>query len=105
MQKVKFIRSHHEFAYSAGDIGLVENEKAAQLLNSGYIIILPEDEEDEINPLPEDFPARDILFTEGYEDVEKIKSTGESLIDIKGIGKGTLKQIEQWFTDNPKKNN
>jgi len=96
--KVKFLKAHPEFAYSAGSVGEVTEENAARLLNSGYIIILPEDgNEDVVNTLPEDFPARDILFAEGFDTAEKVKEAGESILDVKGIGKGTYKQIVAYF--------
>ena len=96
--KVKFQKAHPEFAYSAGDIGLVEDEKAAQLLNTGYVIMLPDDgDNDVVNTITEDFTARDILFAEGFDSAEKVKEAGESITDVKGIGKGTYKQIVAYF--------
>jgi hypothetical protein len=95
--KVKFLKAHHEFAYSAGDIGMVQDDKAAKLLNAGYVIILPDDASAGLsNPLPEDFPGRDLLFEAGFDSVEKIVAAGEAITDVKGIGKGTVKAIEKW---------
>lgn len=96
--KVKFLKAHPEFAYSKGDIGSVTEDNAARLLNSGHIILLPEDSDEGVNnTLPEDFPARDILFAEGFDTAEKVKEAGVSITDVSGIGKGTYKQIVAYF--------
>lgn len=96
--KVKFLKAHPEFSYSAGNVGIVEDEKAAQLLNKGYIMLLPDDSnEGADNTLPEDFPARDILFAEGFDTALAVKGAGEAITDVKGIGKGTYKQIVAYF--------
>jgi hypothetical protein len=99
--KVKFAKAHWLFSYFAGDIGYVTPENAEMLLNGGYALPLPDDgEADKVNPLPEDMPARDILFDQGFDSVDKVKEAGDSLTDIKGIGKGTLKQLAAWFDNN-----
>lgn len=96
--KVKFLKSHPEFAYFKGDVGEITEDNAARLLESGHIIILPEGSgEGDENTLPEDLPARDILFAEGFDTAEKVKEAGESITDIKGIGKATYKQIVAYF--------
>lgn len=98
MAKIKFLKSHHEFAYFAGDIAQVDDDKAAELLNRGYAIILPEDGGDDIvNTLPEDLPGRVALFAAGFETPEAVKEAGDSILDVEGVGKGTLKQIEAYF--------
>jgi hypothetical protein len=93
--KVKFLKSHPGFAYFAGDVGEMEAAKAAALLNKGYVITLPEEsiEVIEDNPLPEDFPARDILWAEGFSSIAQVLEAGESLKAIKGIGKGMYQRI------------
>jgi len=96
--KVKFLKHHPEFSYSAGDIGTVSDDKAASLLKTGHVIVLPEaDEDDKENPLPEDFPARDILFAAGFATPEDVQAAGESITDTKGVGKNTYKQIVAYF--------
>lgn len=94
--KVKFRKSHPEFAYNAGDIGSVTEASAAKLVESGHIILLPEDSADE-NTLPEDMPGRELLFAEGFDTAEKVKEAGESITDIKGIGKATYKLIVEYL--------
>jgi hypothetical protein len=96
--KVKYMRSHPQDAYFVGDIAMVSDEKAAERLKSGHIMLLPEDgDNDKINPLPEDLPARDILFEAGFDTAGKVKEAGESITDVKGIGKGTYRQIVAYF--------
>jgi hypothetical protein len=96
--KVKFTKAHFLFSYFVGDIGYVTPENAEMLLNGGYALPLPDDDDNaKENTLPEDFPARDILFAEGFDTPEKVKEAGESITDVKGIGKGTYKQIAAYF--------
>lgn len=106
MVNVVFRMPHPDYGYFAGQSGKVDAIKAQKLLQDGYIIIAPEKEEpavpadiapmEVINPLPADFPARIILFEAGFDTVDKVLQAGESLTDIKGIGKGTLRQIDNW---------
>jgi hypothetical protein len=95
--KVKWLKAHHAYAYSKGNIGTVDAEKAPVLIEGGYIIPVPDKEDDEVNPLPEDLPVRDLLFENGFDTIEKIKEAGDAITDIKGIGKGTLKTLAEWF--------
>ena len=94
--KVKFRKSHPEFAYYAGDIGSVTEESAAKLLESGHIILLPEDEiEEKENTLPEDLPGRDKLFAAGFGTIESVKEAGESVSDV--LNKTELKKLNTYF--------
>jgi hypothetical protein len=94
--KVKFRKAHPQFAYAEGNVGQVTEDNAALLLESGHVIMLPDDE-DLDNLLPEDMPARDILFKAGYESIEKIREAGDSISEVKGIGKNLLKQIKDYL--------
>lgn len=95
--KVKFLKSHPEFAYNKGDIAVLTNEHAAALHKSGHVMLLPDDEDDEkINPLPEDLPGRDILFRAGFDTVEKIAEAGDSLVDA-GISNTMLKKVKAYL--------
>jgi hypothetical protein len=98
--KVKFNKAHPKLAYFTGDVAKITAHTVSKykLLEKGYVINLPDDEGD-LNTLPEDLPSRDILFEAGYDTIEKIKKAGESLTDVKGVGKGTLKQLETWFEE------
>lgn len=95
--RVKFLKGHPEYAYFKGDVGSLSPEAATALQNSGHVIVIPETE-GENNPLPEDLPARSILFETGIESLDKIKETSdEALLDIDGVGKGTLKKIREYL--------
>lgn len=95
--KVKWVKPHPKYAYFTGDVGSVKADKVKELLDKGYIIPVPSQEDEKKNPLPEDLPARDILFDAGFDTAEKVKEAGESLSDVKGIGRGTLKQLAEYF--------
>jgi hypothetical protein len=94
---VKWLKPHWAYSYSAGETGSVFADVAPSLLKGGFILPAPDKDNDKVNPLPEDLPVRDLLFENGFETVEKIKEAGEAITDIKGIGKGTLKQLAEWF--------
>jgi hypothetical protein len=94
--KVKWIKAHPAFAYSAGNIGSVTDKNAAMLLNGGFIIILPEEEEEKTNPLPDDLPGRGPLFASGFDNLEKIKEAGDSILDT-GISNATLKKVKKYL--------
>ncbi len=105
MVNVVFRTPHPDYGYFAGQSGKIDAVKAQKLLQEGYIIIAPEKEDsgipptdplEVINPLPPDFPARIILFEAGFDTIDKVLQAGESLTDIKGIGKGTIRQIDNW---------
>jgi hypothetical protein len=94
--KVKFRKSHPEFAYFAGDVAAISDDQAAKLLESGHIMMLPDDE-DLVNTLPEDLPGRVVLFKEGYDTAEKVKADLTAIAELKGIGKAIYKQIVAYF--------
>lgn len=99
MIKVKWLKAHWDYAYSQGDIGYVSADKAAKLLNGGFVMPLPDDEEAEkVNPLPVDLPGRGPLFAVGYETLEALKQAGDSLLDA-GISITTLKKITTYLKD------
>lgn len=99
MTKVKFLKSHNQFAYFKGDVADIKSEDVATLLNSGYVIILPDERDDDVNTLPEDLPGREFLFDAGFDSIEKNKKAGNSLLNVTGIGKGTLKKIQVYLKD------
>lgn len=96
--RVKFLKSHYAFGYFAGDNGEIDAEAAARLIKTGHVVPVSTDDSDNDNPLPEDLPARDLLFNAGFTDLKKITEAGESLTDIEGIGKGTLKKITEYLS-------
>jgi len=90
--KIKFKKSAPGFAYFAGEIGDINPEAAAKLVDEGFAIIVPETE-GEKNELPADLPCREILFNAGLETVEDIKNVIDTLTEIKGITKKTAEKI------------
>lgn len=98
MIKVKWIKAHWAFAYSAGDIGFVSPANAEMLMGGGFIIPLPDDPEPVKNPLPDDLPARDQLFAAGFETLEAIKAAGGSIFDA-GLSRPSVKKVEAYLNN------
>lgn len=95
--KVLWLKSHWDYAYSAGDNGIVDANRAPVLLKEGYIIPVPDTIEEKVNPLPEDLPGRTTIFNAGFDTLEKIKEAGDSLLDA-GISTTTLKKVKAYLT-------
>lgn len=91
--KIKFLRPVQGMAYFEGDVAEVPNERASRLVNNGWAVMLPETE-GTANNLPEEMPARELLFENGLESVEDVRAAIDTLSDIKGIGKKTVEQIK-----------
>lgn len=96
MIKVRWVKAHWDFAYSEGQIGYVTAKNAEMLLKGGFIIPLPDEDEEVVNPLPKDLPGRDILFNSGFDTIEKIKEAGDSLLDA-GISTTTMKKVKAYL--------
>lgn len=96
--KVKWVKCHWDYAYSAGDNGIVDARRAPELLKGGFIIPIPDMEEEKENPLPADLPGRTALFNAGYETLDKIRASGDSLLDA-GISTTTLKKIKKYLSE------
>jgi hypothetical protein len=94
--KVKFIKAAPKFAYTAGDVGMIDADRAPDLVKGGYVIPLPDEYEPVKNPLPEDLPGRDKLFEAGFDTVKKIKEAGDGLLDA-GISKTMLTKIKKYL--------
>jgi predicted flap endonuclease-1-like 5' DNA nuclease len=94
--KIKFKKSAPGFAYFTNDIGDIEPESAARLVDEGYAIIVPETEGDD-NELPEDLPGRSILYKEGIKTIEDVNKIIDSLTEIKGIGKKLAAEIFEFI--------
>jgi hypothetical protein len=103
MIKVKWLKAHFSFAYTAGDVGLITPEWAEKLLAQGYILPIPDADTEipvivtKVNTLPEDLPARNKLFEAGFDTVEKVKEAGDSLLDVTGISNNILKKITKYL--------
>jgi hypothetical protein len=94
--KVLWLKAHHKFAYSKGDHGVVDADLAPGLMNDGYIMPVPDTEVEKVNPLPDDLPGRTILFNAGYETLQALRESGDSLLDA-GISKTTLTKVKAYL--------
>ena len=102
--KIKFLRPVAGFAYFENDIAeTLPEAKAAALVVAGHAIII-HDTEGPVNGLPEDLPAREILFAEGLETLTDVKNAMLTLIDIKGIGKKLAANIKDFLSSKLKAN-
>lgn len=82
------------YGYFGGETVNLPSEKATELVENGFAILVQETEGD-ANTLPEKLPLRELLFENGYETVEQILQVRNTLVDVKGIGKAlSLKIIE-----------
>jgi hypothetical protein len=95
--RVLWIKAHHRYAYSAGNHGIVDAAFASDLIKGGYIIPLPDTVEEKVNTLPQDFPGRTVLFSSGFDNLEKIRQAGDSLLDA-GISKATLTKVKTYLS-------
>lgn len=96
--KIKFLRPVAGFAYFEGDVAELNDEKASSLVNKGWAIIVP-DTEGEANQLPDDLPARDVLFDNGLETIDDVHNALETLTDLKGVGKKSAQKIKEYFNN------
>ena len=97
--KVYWVKAHWGYSYSGGDTGIVLASKAPELLEKGFIIPIPDEEEkpqEKVNPLPSDLPGRTILFDAGYETIDQIRAAGDSLLDA-GISNTTLRKVKNYL--------
>lgn len=98
--KVKFLRPVQGMAYFEGDVGEIPcSTKATALINSGMVILVPETEGNR-NNLPEDIPAREILFENGLENITDVQNALPTITDLKGIGRKTAKDIKEFLSSN-----
>lgn len=98
--RVKFIKAAYGYAYSAGDTGIVDAEKAPDLIKAGCIQVLPDEDPDEDaeNTLPEDLPGREKLFRAGFTYVDKVREAGDGLKDL--LTKKELKDLGNYLRAN-----
>lgn len=94
---VTFLKSHHKYAYFAGDNGKVNENDLEALVKGGFVTVFPGDDGNgNENPLPNDCPYRDLLFKEGFKTLEDITKAGQTLQDVKGIGKVMCAEILEY---------
>ena len=93
--RVKWLRSHPDYAYFEGDNADLSTDQVSSLVLSGHVILFPGVTEKTVNPLPTDLPFRNELFSAGYITPESINEAGEGLSQIAGITKkGVVKILE-----------
>jgi hypothetical protein len=107
MIRVKFLKAHFKFAYSAGDVGYVTPDWAVKLANEGFAFPLPDDGAGDVavaasvpakvNGLPADLPGRAKLFENGLDTVEKIGEAGDDGLLELGLSKGTVTKIRKYL--------
>lgn len=97
--RVKFIKAAYGYAYSAGDTGIVDAEKAPALIKAGCIQVLPDEDpdDDSDNTLPEEMPGREKLFKAGFKVVDNVREAGDSLSDV--LTKKELKELVSYLDE------
>ena len=94
--KARFLRPHYKYAYFEDDIGIGKAADLEPLIKGGFITVFPGDDgEGNVNPLPKDLEARELLFENGFYTLDDILKAGETLQDINGIGKATFAKIHK----------
>lgn len=93
--KIKFLRPVQGMAYFEGDVCDIDDKRGASLVRSGFVILIP-DTEGTVNRLPEDMPAREILFDNGMETLEDVRKALNVLTDFDGIGKRTAEKVRKY---------
>ena len=88
------------YGYFPNETAEIPYAEALKFVESGLVIIIPETEGANDNPLPEDMPCRAALFKNGFETVEQILSAKESLSEIKGISKKSAESIIKFCEEN-----
>ena len=93
MIHVRFIKNGapHLFAYSAGRVGVIHDEKQAKHLESIGVVEILKD----YNELPDNIPGKEALIQAGIQTVEQLKSI--ELTEIEGISKALAKKIIQYI--------
>jgi hypothetical protein len=97
---IKFIKKHWQYAYMPGDLGKVKSSEVPELLDQGYVILLPDDDNGEMeNPLPEDMPLRDELFSKlGVNTAEEVKALLEGgKLAEEGFSKAKIAKLDKYF--------
>lgn len=95
---IKFLRPVVGFAYFEGDItGSLPDDRAAYLVSIGAAVLIPETE-GKTNTLPDDLPARQLLFDAGFETVADILNAQSTLTDVPGISKRMAEKILKALT-------
>lgn len=102
--RVKFIKSHPDFAYFAGDNANISEAQVQdfKLIERGFVMVIPTEEEAPVNTLPEDLPSRDFLFKNGFESIADIVAVGEvGVAELKGISKKAAGEVFSFIAQIP----
>ena len=99
MKKVKFriAGGPAGLAYHAGEEAEFEDLQADELIRQGYCC-LPEKDEQVENMLPEDLPAREVLFAAGVKTLDELSGI-DDLTSLEGVGKKTAEKIENYLIE------
>lgn len=84
------------FGYFGGETADLPDDIAADFVNVGIAVMVPETEGGEENTLPEDLPFRKLLAENGFTEVKQILSASDTLTDIKGIGPAAAGNIVEF---------
>lgn len=94
--RVIWLKGYPGHVSFAGLKSSVDASLAPKLFKDGFIQLLPDEQEESVNTLPEDLPARDKLFAAGFTTIDQVKEAGDSLLDA-GISNTTLKKIKSYL--------
>lgn len=93
---VKIKKPIKGYGYFGGEIVNLPDEDATRFVNEGGAIVVQDTEGKDENELPEELPARTVLFDNGFTSVEQIMAARETLVEIDGIGKKTAEKIIEY---------
>lgn len=54
----------------------------------------------DIDALPLDFPQRHVFVNQGITDISDVPETLEELVEIKGVGESTARDVLDWLEEN-----
>lgn len=97
------------------ELGDTVGERTQQAIRAGGLVVVKggkkskaADSDDGDGPsddydLPADLPGRDAFIAAGYTEFARVKEldTEEKLLEVKGIGPGTVKGLKAWAKDHP----
>lgn len=90
--RIKIKKPRKGWSYHGGELVDLPSDIAKEFVDGDFAIQVP-DTEGKDNELPVDLPMRDLLFQEGYESVDSILESQNTLTDIAGVGDKLSAQI------------
>jgi len=98
--KAIWLKSHPKKAYFVGDVCEMSKEEFAELSKSKHVNKYEASTEQSRSvDLPEDLPGKDAFINHGITSMADIKQIRD-FTEIKGIGKSTDAQIQEYLTAN-----